>query len=83
MPPDRQDWPASGQGDNADLVGGKIWVVILIMVDLAKLEGLAIGLEQRGEKNAAWEIRQAIAEIKRARSFIEFEGDEDEERTSV
>jgi len=32
---------------------------------LAKLEGLAIGLEQRGEKSAAHQARWALAEIER------------------
>lgn len=36
-----------------------------------KLEGLAIGLEQRGEKSAAHEVRGALAEIQRLRAMCE------------
>lgn len=37
----------------------------------AKLEGLAIGLEQRGEKSAAHEVRGALAEIQRLRAILD------------
>ena len=33
--------------------------------ELAKLEGLAIGLEQQGEKSAAHQVRWAVAKIER------------------
>lgn len=39
--------------------------------DLAKLEGLAIGLEQRGEKSAAQQVRWAHAEVDRLRAALQ------------
>ena len=41
------------------------------MSDLARLEGLAIGLEQRGEKSAAQQVRLAMAEIERLRADLD------------
>ena len=38
--------------------------------ELAKLEGLATGLEQQGEKSAAHQVRWAIAEIERLRAAL-------------
>lgn len=38
--------------------------------ELAKLEGLAIGLEQRGEKSAAHQVRWAVREITLAADLI-------------
>ena len=40
------------------------------MSELAKLEGLAIGLEQRGEKSAAQQVRWAVIEIERLRTLV-------------